>query len=139
VRFKAGDKVRLIGGGEHKGIEGSIAAVNAAYTAPYPYYVKLLFEDGSSKHLAFGEAELEPWSPKGAADNVNSPSHYTWLPNGLEVIDLIEHLMTNRGNAVKYLCRAGLKSPDTELEDLRKAAWYVQREIKRIEKVKGNG
>lgn len=73
------------------------------------------------------------------SDPVNHPDHYTWLPNGIEVIDLIEHLITNRGNAVKYLCRAGRKNPDTELEDLNKALWYVQREIKRVEKAKANG
>ncbi len=38
------------------------------------------------------------------------------------------------GNAVKYLWRAGLKSSDTHLEDLRKARWYLDREIARIEK-----
>lgn len=37
-----------------------------------------------------------------------------------------------RGNAVKYIARAGLKDPDKELEDLQKAAWYINREINRI-------
>jgi hypothetical protein len=50
----------------------------------------------------------------------------------VEVIDITEHMSFNRGNAVKYLCRAGLKDPLTELEDLEKAAWYIQREIKRL-------
>lgn len=38
----------------------------------------------------------------------------------------------NRGNAVKYIARAGLKDPDKEVEDLKKAAWYINREISRI-------
>ncbi|MFF8367870.1 DUF3310 domain-containing protein [Streptomyces lydicus] len=65
---------------------------------------------------------------------VDRPAHYTWLPNGLEVIDLTENMSFNRGNAVKYIARAGRKSAGTELEDLKKARWYVEREIQRIEK-----
>jgi hypothetical protein len=67
-------------------------------------------------------------------DNVDHPSHYAdgWS-NGAEVIDITEHLNFNRGNAVKYIARAGKKNPDTELEDLRKAQWYINREIRRIE------
>lgn len=63
-------------------------------------------------------------------DAVNHPSHYTAYP--VEVIELTEHLNFCRGNAVKYLCRAGLKSKDTEIEDLEKARWYLNREIERV-------
>jgi tRNA dimethylallyltransferase len=52
----------------------------------------------------------------------------------LEVIEITENLNFCRGNAVKYLCRAGLKDPEKELEDLKKARWYVDREISRLEK-----
>lgn len=64
------------------------------------------------------------------ADPVNHPAHYAagWS-NSAEVIDITEHLSFCRGNAIKYLARAGRKDPATELEDLRKAAWYVEREI----------
>lgn len=68
------------------------------------------------------------------SDPVNSPSHYTAYP--VEVIELTEWLNFNKGNAVKYIARAGLKNPETEIEDLRKAAWYVNREISRLEKMK---
>lgn len=64
-------------------------------------------------------------------DPVNHPAHYTAYV-GIEVIDLTEQLNFNRGNAVKYIARAGLKSKQSEVEDLRKAAWYLEREIKRI-------
>lgn len=64
-------------------------------------------------------------------DSVNHPSHYTAY-KGVEVIDLTEQMNFNRGNAVKYICRAGLKAAETELEDLRKARWYLDREIDRI-------
>lgn len=65
-----------------------------------------------------------------ASDAVAHPTYYT--VGGHEVIDLAEHLNFCRGNAVKYICRAGRKDPATEVEDLLKAAWYVQREIERL-------
>jgi len=65
------------------------------------------------------------------SETVNHPVHYQF-PNGVEVIDLVEHLSFNRGNAVKYLCRAGKKSATEELDDLHKARWYCDREIQRI-------
>lgn len=66
-------------------------------------------------------------------DNVNHPAHYSggWS-NNAEVIDITENLNFNTGNAVKYLCRAGKKDPEKHIEDLQKAAWYVQREINRV-------
>jgi len=67
------------------------------------------------------------------SDPVNHPSHYTAYV-GLEIIDLTEQMNFNRGNAVKYIARAGLKDPDTELQDLEKAQWYITREIERIKK-----
>lgn len=70
--------------------------------------------------------------PTEAPDLVNHPPHYQLAP-GVEVIDLTEHLTFCRGNAVKYLCRAGAKAGASELEDLRKAEFYVQREIARVQ------
>lgn len=66
-------------------------------------------------------------------DPVNHPSHYTAY-KGVEVIDLTEQMNFNRGNAVKYICRAGLKNPEDEVQDLEKARWYIDREIERIKK-----
>ena len=56
-----------------------------------------------------------------------SPAYYKL--DGVEVIDLAERLTFNRGNIIKYVARAGVKSPATELEDLEKAQWYLAREI----------
>lgn len=64
-------------------------------------------------------------------DNVNSPKHYTEHPSGVECIQVAEHLNFCLGNAVKYLWRADLKGG---IEDLRKARWYIDREIKRRQK-----
>ncbi len=69
-------------------------------------------------------------------DNVNSPAHYN--TGKIEVYDFIEDKELNycRGNVIKYITRAGLKSKDTELEDLKKAKWYLDKEIKRLESEK---
>lgn len=66
-------------------------------------------------------------------DHVNRPAHYT--DGGIETIDFIEAKKLNfcRGNAVKYISRAGKKDPDKEIEDLKKAAWYINHEIQRLE------
>lgn len=64
-------------------------------------------------------------------DNVNHPEHYTRF-KGVEVIDITEQLNFNRGNVVKYVTRAGAKAGSDEKEDLRKAEWYLRREIKRV-------
>lgn len=68
----------------------------------------------------------------GVEDVVNHPGHYTKF--GVEVIDLTEHLSFCAGNAIKYVARAGLKDPSKHIEDLKKAAWYIDREIARIER-----
>ena len=65
-------------------------------------------------------------------DSVNHPSYYN---NGkVEVIDAIEAwgLNFHRGNAVKYIARAGKKDIAKEVEDLKKAVWYLNREIERL-------
>lgn len=64
-------------------------------------------------------------------DIVNHPKHYTQYP--IEVIEITERLNFCRGNAVKYIARAGVKDPRKELEDLKKAQWYLAREIARLE------
>lgn len=68
-------------------------------------------------------------------DNVNHPKHYTSHPSGVECIQVVEHMSFNIGNAMKYLWRADLKNG---LEDLKKAEWYIRREIERLERSNGN-
>jgi hypothetical protein len=73
-------------------------------------------------------------------DNVKHPKHYNSHPSGVECITITEHMNFNVGNAIKYLWRAGLKAglsgnksdKQLHIQDLRKAAWYVNREIERI-------
>lgn len=64
-----------------------------------------------------------------AGEAVNHPAHYNAHPAGIECIDVVEPFGFNIGNAMKYLWRAGLKGD--AVQDLRKALWYVQREIDR--------
>lgn len=65
-----------------------------------------------------------------AADPVNHPPHYNGHPSGVECIQIVEHMNFCRGNAVKYIWRAGEKGD--EVEDLKKARWYIDREIARL-------
>lgn len=73
---------------------------------------------------------------KPAYDAVYRPRHYNEHPSGIECIQITEHMNFCLGNAVKYLWRAGLKSDDA-VQDLEKAVWYIQREIKRLQKQRG--
>ena len=58
-----------------------------------------------------------------------NPAHYT--RGNIEVWDFIRDQGLNyfRGNAIKYICRAGFKSPQTEIEDLKKAIHYLENEL----------
>lgn len=60
-------------------------------------------------------------------DVVNHPPHYTSHPSGVECIEITEHMGFNLGNALKYIWRADLKND--AIEDLRKARWYINREL----------
>jgi hypothetical protein len=68
-------------------------------------------------------------------DAVNHPSHYTSHPSGIECIQITEHMGFCLGNATKYLWRADLKGG---VEDLRKAIWYIEREIAKREDANGH-
>ena len=60
-------------------------------------------------------------------DVVNQPPHYTEHPSGIECIQVTEHMGFNLGNAIKYIWRCDLKKD--AIEDLKKAKWYIDREI----------
>lgn len=68
------------------------------------------------------------------SEAVNHPSHYGGADNPYEAIKVIEawQLGFCLGNTVKYISRAGKKND--ALDDLKKAAWYLQREIEKLEK-----
>ena len=73
-------------------------------------------------------------------DRVNHPSHYAWLKDkcGIEVLDIARHMNFNLGNSIKYILRSGHKSEEgmsdkqKQIEDLKKAIFYLNDEIKRL-------
>lgn len=65
-------------------------------------------------------------------DPVNHPKHYTNHPSGIECIEVTRHMGFNLGNAMKYIWRADLKNG---VEDLEKAVWYLEDEIKKRTRV----
>ena len=73
-------------------------------------------------NVAQGEADEVP------ADAIN-PAHYQGFSNGAQVVDITEHLSFNRGSAVKYIARAGKKDGNSDIQDLLKAEWFIQREL----------
>lgn len=76
---------------------------------------------------------------KRFGDNVNHPKHYNSHPSGVECIDIVRHYNFNVGNVIKYLWRHGLKHEQgvsdrqKAIEDLRKAQFYLNDEIERLE------
>jgi hypothetical protein len=67
-------------------------------------------------------------------DQVNNPKHYTSHPSGIECLEITRHMGFNLGNVMKYIWRADLKGKD--IEDLKKAAFYLQDEIELRKKSK---
>lgn len=103
--------------------------------------------DPNGQHHHHGALELlvaqlpepEAGPPESAADLVNHPPHYTSDPSGVECITITRHRNFNIGSAIKYLWRQGLKSDASltirakQIEDLRKAVFYINDEIARLE------
>ena len=85
--------------------------------------------------MAFGYCEEQkPGISVTSKDMVNHPSHYT--DGKIECIDYIQDKLTNdefqgycKGNALKYVSRAGKKNPDKYNEDLKKAIWYLEKAV----------
>jgi len=98
-------------------------------------YVKPLVQDIQEMNISelisvtYGEPGF--FSSVDVKEMVNHPDHYKG--NKFEVIEIIEdyNLSFSMGNAVKYLLRAGKK--DNTIQDLKKAVWYIEREIKTLE------
>jgi hypothetical protein len=80
------------------------------------------------------DATCDRVGPVAAAqhDPVNQPAHYTWLPGGIQVIDITEHFSFLLGNVLKYVMRCDRKGDG--LTDLKKARTYLEREIARRER-----
>lgn len=102
----------------------------------YCYSGDDLEELNRNYELIFGNTKPEFLEKKlniSIIDPVNRPSHYT--DGKIEVIDFIEDKKLGfcLGNVIKYVARAGKKDPEKEIEDLKKAKWYLERHIKGLE------
>lgn len=110
-----------------------------AFLALIGYIVVLNYEDDikqQDQYITDLKRQVEYLQHKEMSmnDNINHPKHYTSHPSGIECIQITEHMDFCIGNAIKYLWRAGGKND--EIEDLKKAIWYIQRKIDLIDKPK---
>lgn len=130
-KFNVGDRVLVHGVhdkyAKYNGMSGSVIKSHAEDAAVV--ILDEISDDGGVSYFFF-DTELESLESV-TNDDVNHPSHYTSY-KGIEVIQLTEQMNFNRGNVIKYTSRAGLKNPGTEIQDLEKAKWYLEREITRI-------
>lgn len=125
-KFKVGDKVEWVGYGDPD--KGVVTDSNDKYMV-----VEWDSDDENQRFFWYdlgGEIRLI----ESENDAIN-PSHYQ-LPGGVEVIQISEHLTSNGGQAVQYVARATRldgKIKGSPVEDLRKAVWFIEREIARLE------
>ena len=87
----------------------------------------------SNNHTQPEELPFMDSLPEFKHDFVNHPKHYCDHPSGIECIEITRHHDFAIGNAIKYLWRAGLKDSDNEIQDLKKAVWYIQDKISQLE------
>lgn len=119
-----GNKRRLL---EEEDFDNLFNGGNCKYTLPLDEYD---YPEGDSDYEYPADCS-DPCSVPH--DMVNLPPHYRAHPSGIECIQITEHMNFCLGNAVKYVWRAGLKG-GSEIEDLKKAVWYINREIERLNK-----
>lgn len=92
----------------------------------------LLCDECGTREMSYNNKGPEVSEEK--KEQVNHPKHYNH--GKFEVIDVIEDwdVDFHIGNVIKYVSRAGRKNDDTEIQDLKKALWYLQRKIELLEK-----
>ena len=154
MKFKVGDKVKAVNNNtiftsERMKWAGVVTKITEdGFSAKTTKHLLLSALDVEFDCLDYNDFELETeekakGEPKPQVvstmpkdDAVSHPSHYA--DGKIEVIDFIEDkgLNFNRGNAVKYICRAGKKDPTKEIEDLEKAVFYLNHEIERLKGAK---
>lgn len=101
--------------------------------------VSFRVDNKSTRDTHFVLVEDKTTATLETIDNVNHPKHYTQHSSGVECIDIARHYCFSIGSAIKYLWRAGLKKDSSmtdkakEIEDLKKAIWYINDRIKELE------
>ena len=93
-------------------------------SAPRKAFLGITAPDGVAK---------SPGEPAHPSDAIDHPAHYTSHPSGIEPIQITRHESFTRGNAIKYLMRAGRKDPDPRI-DLHKARRYIDFELEDLDR-----
>ena len=159
--FEENSIVRCIAKGLNKFTEGNayrIISKDFEHSKGYSYgivndagLIDYFTQDEIEKHFTdkdvpevityFSSAGTSTCTSFDIRDNVNHPSHYTWLKDlcGIEPIDICKHLDFDLGNALKYILRAGHKKDNSmtdvekAIEDLKKAIFYINDKIEMLE------
>lgn len=114
----------------------------------YPPKEKQVKDGWTDKEIEKAAFKTKEWTDipqvvtkRNTDDSVTHPKHYTSHPSGIECIQVTEHMNFCRGNAVKYIWRAGQKgnSIDKEIEDIAKAEEYCRIEKERMIEMKKKG
>lgn len=137
MKYKVGDKVVFyryfsdLAWEKDYGVDvGDVVTIKTVGNSDYSFFSK------TGRIVFTEECCLKPYNGDSSnedQDVVNHPKHYTSDPSGVECIQVTRHRNFNIGNALKYLWRAGLKDSNPQTQDLRKAIWYIEDEIKRLE------
>jgi hypothetical protein len=80
---------------------------------------------------SYQPAPMPEDNPPAPAEDAINPSHYRRHPSGIECIEVTRHMNFNTGNAIKYIWR--YLDKDDPVENLKKAQWYLDDEIRRLE------
>lgn len=136
TEFKIGDIVECINDDSATGlnknhryeIEGVFISSNN-----YDSWLKIIDDDGKYQDYSSIRFKKVDNMDKNQDNTINHPNHYTEHKSGIECIDVVEHMQFNLGNAIKYIWRHEKKNG---VEDLKKAIWYLEREINRQERLK---
>lgn len=146
-KLRIGDQI-IYGGGDELGLSGFTTGAAYVIQSFYDYYGVVVLDDNKVEHQICMDNvgtyfyTQNEWNVKHKPkeDRVNHPSHYTWLKKlcGIEVIDITRHMDFCLGNAIKYILRAGRKQEASltdnqkEIEDLKKAIFYINDRIKQL-------
>lgn len=140
--LRVGDRVQLIGPFWFDGGVSNIPANHIVTVDRIDSYGRARWQcwnleeggDWYATHVS-SDSDLVQTGADSMVDPVNHPAHYTSDPSGVECITITRHRSFNIGNAIKYLWRAGLKHDAAledrakEIEDLRKAIFYIENQI----------
>jgi hypothetical protein len=130
MKFKIGDHVRVISRTDrHFDRVGTVVDVYEGHAMPF-------IVTGLLDHpVAYAAEELILGEQEPKSDAVNHPPHYGGEDDPYEAIKVIEAwgLGFHLGNTVKYISRAGKKTGASLIQDLRKARWYIDRLIQKLE------